>query len=215
MALLCYIVTALGAYLLGSIPSGFLVAKAKGIDIRKVGSGNIGATNVFRILGKPAGVLVTAADTLKGLLAVGVVPHVLYWAFPSASELAYVSREYLAIVAAVFGVLGHNYTFWLWFKGGKGVATTGGVLLALSWAGFLMSAGLWLLVLAVSRYVSLASIAAGVSLPFSVWISGGSPNMIAVFAIIGALAIVKHRANIQRLLNGTEHRVGSGKDSPA
>lgn len=215
MALLCYIVTAIGSYLLGSIPSGFLVAKAKGIDIRKVGSGNIGATNVFRILGRPAGMLVMAADVAKGLVAVGIVPHVLFWAFPSANELAYVSWDYLAVVAGVFAVLGHNYTFWLWFKGGKGVATTGGVLLALSWLGFLLSAVVWLLVLLVSRYVSLASIAAGFSLPFSVWISGGSPTRIAVFAIIGALGIVKHRANIRRLLNGTEHRFGWGKDSPA
>jgi glycerol-3-phosphate acyltransferase PlsY len=215
VAWLCYLVTALGAYLLGSIPSGFLVAKAKGMDIRKVGSGNIGATNVFRTLGKPAGIVVMVADTLKGLLAVGVMPHLLFWTFPSASELAYVSRDYLAVVAGVFAVLGHNYTFWLWFKGGKGVATTGGVLLALSWLGFLLSAGVWVLVLLLSRYVSLASIAAGLFLPFSVWISGGSPTRIAVFAIIGALAIVKHRTNIQRLLNGTEHRFGWGGDPAA
>jgi glycerol-3-phosphate acyltransferase PlsY len=118
-------------------------------------------------------------------------------------------------VAGAFAVLGHNYTFWLWFRGGKGVATTGGVLLALSWAGFLISMGVWLLVAALTRYVSLASIAAGFSLPFSVWISGGSRTLIAVFALIGVLAILKHGTNIRRLLDGTEHRFGSGKGSLA
>ena len=211
----CYAAAALGAYVLGSIPTGFLVAKAKGIDIRTVGSGNIGATNVFRILGRPAGVLVLAADVLKGLLACGLVANLACSLGASAHPPVPVSRDGLSVVAGAFAVLGHNYTFWLWFKGGKGVATTGGVLLALSWAGFLISTGVWLLVAALTRYVSLASIAAGFSLPFSVWISGGSRTLIAVFAVIGVLAVLKHRTNIRRLLDGTEHRFGPGRGSPA
>lgn len=211
----CYAAAALGAYLLGSIPTGFLVAKAKGIDIRTLGSGNIGATNVFRILGRPAGVFVLAMDALKGVLACGLVANLAYSLGASANPPVLVPRDYLSVVAGAFAVLGHNYTFWLWFRGGKGVATTGGVLLALSWAGFLISMGVWLLVAALTRYVSLASIAAGFSLPFSVWISGGSRTLIAVFALIGVLAILKHRTNIRRLLDGTEHRFGSGKGSPA
>ena len=211
----CYAAAALGAYLLGSIPTGFLVGKARGIDIRAVGSGNIGATNVFRILGRPAGVFVLVMDVLKGLLACGLVANLAYSLGASAHPPVLVRRDLLSVVAGAFAVLGHNYTFWLWFKGGKGVATTGGVLLALSWAGFLISMGVWLLVAALTRYVSLASIAAGFSLPFSVWISGGSHTLIAVFAVIGVLAILKHRANIRRLLDGTEHRLGSGRGSPA
>jgi glycerol-3-phosphate acyltransferase PlsY len=209
----CFVAAAVGAYLLGSIPTGFLVAKAKGIDIRTVGSGNIGATNVFRILGRPAGVVVLAVDALKGLLACGWVTHLAGALGAAVTPPVSPDRDYLAIVAGLFAVLGHNYTFWLWFKGGKGVATTGGVLLALSSVGFLMSLGVWLVVVACSRYVSLASIAAGVSLPFSVWVSGGSRTLIATFAVIGLLAIYKHKANIRRLLEGTEHRLGKG--SPA
>ena len=211
----CYAAASLGAYLLGSIPTGFLVGKAKGIDVRTVGSGNIGATNVFRVLGRPAGVFVLAMDGLKGALACGLVANLAYALGASADPPVLLTRDYLSVFAGAFAVLGHNYTCWLWFKGGKGVATTGGVLLALSWAGFLISMGVWLLVAALTRYVSLASIAAGFSLPFSVWISGGSKTLIIVFAIIGVLAIFKHRSNILRLLAGTEHRFGSGKGSPA
>ncbi len=211
----CYAAAALGAYVLGSIPTGFLVGKAKGIDIRSVGSGNIGATNVFRVLGRPAGAFVLAMDGLKGVLACGLVANLAYSLGASANPPVLLRRDTLSVVAGAFAVLGHNYTFWLWFKGGKGVATTGGVLLALSWAGFLISSGVWLLVVALTRYVSLASIAAGFSLPFSVWISGGSTTLIALFAAIGAVAIFKHRSNIRRLLAGTEHRLGSEKGSAA
>ena len=209
----CFIIAAVGAYLLGSIPTGFLVAKFKGVDIRTVGSGNIGATNVFRILGRPAGVFVLAVDALKGLLACGLVTNLACSLGASATPPVQPDRDYVAIVAGLFAVLGHNYTLWLWFKGGKGVATTGGVLLALSSIGFLMSLGVWMVVAACTRYVSLASVAAGVSLPFSVWISGGSRTLIATFAVIGVLAIYKHKGNIRRLLDGTEHRIG--KSSPA
>src|SRR5437660_2247625 len=124
-----YIVTVLGAYLLGSIPTGFLVAKAKHVDIRTVGSGNIGATNVFRYLGIPAGICVLLADALKGWLAVAVAANLLGEVFyPGAGEQ---SRECLRILAGLSVVLGHNYTCWLYFKGGKGIATSVGVLLAL------------------------------------------------------------------------------------
>ncbi len=143
--ILGYILTALGAYLLGSIPFGFLMAKAKGVDIRSVGSGNIGATNAMRVLGKPAGIIVLLMDALKGfgacLLAIIFYNHYFYQfsglhstsdSIPLPSQEG---MEHFAIIAGIFAVLGHNYTCWLKFKGGKGIATTAGVFLALApWA---------------------------------------------------------------------------------
>src|SRR6185436_393293 len=123
MAVLAFILTILTAYLLGSIPTGFLVGKSKGIDIRTVGSGNIGATNAFRILGKAAGISVLAVDAVKGLGAVMVVPPVVVALFPGIAP-----ETYLRITAGLTAILGHNYTCWLYFKGGKGIATSAGVL---------------------------------------------------------------------------------------
>ena len=129
MPVLDYIVVAAVAYLLGSIPTGFLVAKAKGIDIRAVGSGNIGATNAMRVLGKPAGVFVLFVDALKGYAAAKWLPVLIL----NISNIVSVGEiESLSIVAGICVVLGHNYTCWLKFKGGKGIATTAGVYLALA-----------------------------------------------------------------------------------
>ena len=211
MELLSYAIAAIGAYFLGSIPTGFLVARAKGVDIRTVGSGNIGATNVFRILGKPAGVFVLAVDALKGWLACRLVANLAYAWFVGASTAAGVSVEHLSIIAGVFAVLGHNYTCWLRFKGGKGIATSAGVLVALvPWA-LLIIFVVWVIVFTLTRYVSLASISAAFTLPFAVWVTQGSIMLIAITASMSVLAIYKHRGNIQRLLHGTEPRLGSAK----
>jgi glycerol-3-phosphate acyltransferase PlsY len=208
-----YIVVVVVAYLLGSIPTGFLVAKARGIDIRAVGSGNIGATNVFRILGKTAGVFVLLADAAKGWLAVFVVAKlVARWLYPAAGPLA---RDWFAICAGVAVILGHNYTCWLYFKGGKGIATSAGVLVALVPWPLLIILSIWIVVFAFSRYVSLASISASVALPFAAWLVGESTNIILVTAALAALAIYKHKANIQRLLKGTENRIGGKKSWPS
>ena len=207
-----YILTVLLAYLLGSVPTGFLVAKARGIDIRAVGSGNIGATNVFRILGKPAGVIVLLADAAKGWLAVFLLARWLCgWFYPAAGPQA---REWFAICAGVGAILGHNYTCWLSFKGGKGIATSAGVLVALVLTPLLIILAIWIVVFALSRYVSLASICASFALPFAAWLVGQSTTIILVTAGLAALAIYKHKANIQRLIHGTENRIG-GKRSPA
>jgi glycerol-3-phosphate acyltransferase PlsY len=207
-----YILTAVVAYLLGSIPTGFLVGKAKGIDIRTIGSGNIGATNVFRYFGKVAGLLVLLADALKGLLAVLLVPRLSWVAFGApANPLV---REWLEIIAGLAAVLGHNYTCWLRFKGGKGIATSAGVLIALVPYALLIIFGVWILVLALTRFVSLASISASFTLPFATWITGGSFTMIAITAAMAVLAIYKHKSNIQRLLKGTESRFAIKKPSP-
>jgi glycerol-3-phosphate acyltransferase PlsY len=209
VAAFAYIAVAVVSYLLGSIPTGFLVAKGRGIDIRTVGSGNIGATNVFRYLGKPAGVFVLLMDALKGWAAVvGLARLVALLLYPSADAQ---TREWLGVVAGISAILGHNYTCWLHFKGGKGIATSAGVLAALVPTALVIALGIWGVVCVATRYVSLGSIVAAFSLPFLAWLTGASMTMIWVAGIMGALAIYKHKTNIRRLLNGTENRIGSKK----
>lgn len=206
-----HIVTALLAYLLGSVPTGFLMGKARGIDIRTIGSGNIGATNVFRALGTPAGIFVLLADALKGWLAVAVVANICCnWAAPSASAT---SREWFRIVAGFCAILGHNYTCWLYFKGGKGIATSAGVLVALVPYALLIILAIWIVLFVTTRYVSLASICASAALPAATWLTGGSVTLIVITGAMATLAIYKHRANIRRLLAGTENRIGRKKPS--
>ncbi len=190
------------SYLLGSLPAGYLAGMAQGIDVRAQGSGNIGATNVFRVLGTKAGIAVLTVDALKGFVAARWVPALAlhFFAAPGAS------RENLALAAGAASILGHNYTCWLRFKGGKGIATSGGVVLAWAPAACLTAVALWGLVFAASRYVSLASIAAALILPFAVWYWKGSATMTAVMAALSVLAIYKHKANVRRLLDGTENR---------
>lgn len=185
-----FIGSAVGAYLLGSIPTGFLWAKAKGIDIRTVGSGNIGATNVMRVLGKGPGITVLVLDALKG-----VVPVIL--ARPDQT---------LQVVCCVAVIAGHNWTCWLKFKGGKGIATTAGAMLAMLPVPFAWALGVWVAVFGASRYVSLASIAAAVALPAATWWL--KPEFGWITTALGAVAIYKHKSNIQRLLAGTENRIG-------
>lgn len=194
---------ALGAFLLGSIPTGYLVARAKGIDIRQHGSGNIGATNVFRTLGKPLGVLVFFLDALKGFAAVTAA----FAAVPATGD----TGTWAGIVAAVAAIAGHNYTPWLGFRGGKGIATSAGVLLALMPLAVLAIAIVWFTVFQISRYVSVASIAAAVALPVTIAIFwryglGGNAPLLGFTLLISLLAIWRHRSNIQRLMNGTESR---------
>jgi len=205
------IMLVLSSYLLGSIPTGFLVAKAKGVDIRSVGSGNIGATNVFRILGKAAGICVLTADAMKGAFAVAVIA-------PAVERMANWTAPFegnLTALAGICAILGHNYTCWLRFKGGKGIATTAGVFAALAPAAFGIALAAWLVVFAASRYVSLASIVAAVALPLAVWLTGNGALLIGVSTALGALAIYKHKANIERLLAGTENRIGAKPTEPA
>ena len=220
------------AYLLGSIPFGLIVSKSQGIDIREHGSKNIGATNVFRVLGKVPGIITLVVDFLKGLLACWLFPILMMKIFggeagltggadleklnfsftATTSTQAQQTLEWLGIVAGVAAILGHNYTCWLKFKGGKGVATTAGVLAALFPGTFGIALAIWLIVFGASKYVSLASIIAAVSLPVSTWLLKGSTRMIVLAFFLGALAIYKHKANIQRLLHGTENRFGKKKE---
>ncbi len=210
--ILVYLVVAVAAYLMGSIPTGFLVGKAKGIDIRKVGSMNIGATNVFRNLGKGPGIFVMAVDVLKGWVAVCLVtPLIFKVAGPGFGEGA---RDVGLILSAICAVLGHNYTCWLNFKGGKGIATSAGVLVALVPYALLIILAVWVVLVATTRYVSLAAILASFTLPFAAWATHESPTRIVVTSVMAILAIYKHKANIQRLLSGTENKIVFRK-SPA
>lgn len=203
MNFVAYGVIAVVAYLLGSIPTGYLVGKAKGVDLRAAGSGNIGTTNALRILGKPAGIFVLVVDGLKGYTA-------CTWACDAALKLFGIAAdaELYRIVAGVSAVVGHNFTCWLRFRGGKGVATSAGVYFALSPLAAGVALGTWVVVFAISRYVSVASIAAAIALPATVWLTPNSPALRLVTTALGLLVIWKHKGNIGRLLNGTESRVG-------
>jgi glycerol-3-phosphate acyltransferase PlsY len=214
---LAYIITALAAYLLGSIPFGYLVAKAKGVDIRSVGSGNIGATNAMRVLGKPTGIFVLLMDALKGYLACRLLPPLIFntlaphfygLAVFFQGEPVEIQTRFF-VIAGICAVLGHNYTCWLNFKGGKGIATTAGVYLALAPWAVLVSLIVFILVVLLTKYVSVGSITAAIALPVTVWAM--TPHNILlgiVTTALGALAIWKHKGNIQRLRAGTENRIG-------
>ena len=205
MSFLIYLGAALGAYLLGSIPFGFLVAKAKGIDIRSVGSGNIGATNAMRVLGKPAGIFVLLMDALKGYVACTWLVSLVFRCFTFAPEHV----ETLRIVAGICAVLGHNYPCWLKFKGGKGIATTAGVYLALAPWALLIALVVFIVAVVVTRYVSVGSIAAAIALPVTVWVMPPHNLFLGIVTTaLGVLAIYKHKGNIQRLMAGTENRLG-------
>jgi glycerol-3-phosphate acyltransferase PlsY len=192
------------AYLLGSLPFGLYIAKWwKGIDVREHGSGNIGATNVYRVVGAPAGVLVFILDVLKG-----AAPPI----FAAMQGMGVVWQ----VAAGMAAILGHNFSPFLGFKGGKGVSTSLGVLLGVAWRVGFTAWALWAVVVALTRYVSLGSILAAVSLaPLSAWYYPlHSTDNVARFAFClaaGIFSIIKHRANIVRLLHGTENRIGRPK----
>jgi glycerol-3-phosphate acyltransferase PlsY len=201
MTWLIFAGSAVVSYFLGSIPTGFLWAKSRGIDIRKVGSGNIGATNVMRTVGKGPGIAVLVIDALKGFLPVWVAPL----AFSN------VDRLWLQITCCVFVIAGHNWTCWLRFKGGKGVATGAGALLAFLTLPMLCGLGVWLIVFGIWRYVSLASISAAVVVPVATWFLQNDPRLFIFTVVVCAVVIYKHKSNIQRLLAGTENRIGKPK----
>ena len=182
------------AYLVGSIPTGLLLAKAfAGVDIREAGSGNIGATNVYRTLGRKVGLLTLVGDCLKGLIPVA-----------AAYALGFTTPWIALIGLAAF--LGHVYTVFLGFKGGKGVATALGVFLAVSPLAVLGALVVFSLVLFKWRYVSLASISAAAVVPSLVALIDKRPEIVGMSIIIAAMVIWKHRENIKRLRQGTENR---------
>ena len=202
------------AYLLGSIPWGLIVGRSQGIDIRQHGSGNIGATNVWRVLGKKWGAITFAADVLKGLAAVLLAKWIAaHWGYSvearGKATTEFLAADYAGIAAALGCIFGHSFPVWLGFKGGKGVATSLGVIFGMMPSAALIAFALWGVVFKVSGYVSLASIVAAGALPVIVvgllflgWLHGWGHFFFAVAA--GLLVIRRHRDNIQRLMAGTE-----------
>ncbi len=189
----------LSGFILGSIPFGFIVAKAKGVDIRKHGSGNIGATNVMRVVGKKEGILVFVLDFLKGFLPVAYwARFTLFWGLPG-------------VLAALGAVSGHMFTPWLKFRGGKGVATGFGAFVGLAPVPVLCAFGLWLFVLLISRIVSLSSILAAISLPFFLYTFRVQRSFFWFGVVAAVLVIVRHHSNIKRLIRGKEPRIGEKK----
>jgi acyl phosphate:glycerol-3-phosphate acyltransferase len=209
--LLAFFILALAAFLLGSIPTGYLLVRLfRHQDIRAAGSGNIGATNVWRTGGKGLGAATFLLDVLKGCAAVGLGALAARQLIPFAP-----ARDFEAW-AALLAVLGHMFTPWLRFRGGKGVATGFGVFLVAAPAAALAAIALFALIFALTRYVSLASILAAASFPVFAWYfdNGGQPPFFfAVQVAVSLLIIVKHHQNIGRLLQGSESRFGAGKQA--
>jgi glycerol-3-phosphate acyltransferase PlsY len=198
---------ALLGYLIGSVNFAVLVAKKHGIDILKEGSGNPGATNVKRVLGKGPGNLVFALDVLKGFVGTGLPTLVGYIIASQSFAIVIPGDAFIHGVAGFVGtLLGHCFSCFLKFKGGKGVASTIGGLLVLLPLPILIGATLWLIVFVLSRYVSLASLALGVSLPVSCFFLKLGQSQFWFAAAIAAFNLWTHRSNIGRLLNGTENR---------
>jgi len=206
MVPLWYAAIAVLGYLLGSIPAGYLAGRMAGIDIRKLGSGNIGATNVVRVLGKRYGYPVFAVDFLKGLAAVFAATCVA-----KHLDLTERSSQIFGITAGVCCVLGHSFPIWLRFNGGKGVATSLGVIFGLMPVAALIVVGVWLLTFQLSRYVSVASIVAALTLPIMVMLVSHrqqSDNTVVFYfsLCLTAVIILRHRPNLVRLIRGTEPR---------
>lgn len=193
----------LAAYLIGSIPFGLLIAQTKGVDIRTVGSGNIGATNVLRTLGKPLGITCFVLDVLKGFLPA--------FFFPMLGNIV----PTFGILFGAAAILGHNFPVFLKFKGGKGIATSAGVLLGVAPLAVLIGILSWVIVFYTSGYVSLGSIIAALAVVATGWVRVGQTGIItaAALTLLGALAVWRHRANITRLMNGTENKFERNKKS--
>lgn len=189
-----HILVLLIGYVLGSIPFGVLVARARGVDIMKVGSGNTGATNVYRTLGKGPGLIVFILDVMKG-----VVPALIgHWLLKDKS---------FALYAGVAAMAGHSFSPFLKFKGGKGISTGLGALLGSTPLVALSALGAFCVVFAFTRWVSLGSLTAGLVLPIFGYLYGDPKPMLVIYVAICVFVFVKHRANIQRLLAGTEPKL--------
>lgn len=181
-------------YLLGSIPFGLVLTRLAGLgDVRSIGSGNIGATNVLRTGNKKLAAATLVLDALKGTLAVLVAARF---------------GEGAAIAAGFGAFIGHLFPVWIGFKGGKGVATYLGVLIGLAWPGALVFAAAWIVTALLTRYSSLSALIASVIVPVALYVRGDHA-VAALFAVLTVIIFIKHRANIERLLNGTESRIGA------
>jgi len=188
------------SYLLGSVPIGYIYGRARGVDLRKIGSGNIGATNVYRAFGKAPAIIIFWLDVAKGLVAVLIIARLgAGW-------------QYAAIVCGLAAIAGHVTSPFMGFRGGKGVATAVGVFLGLAPVATAICLGIWAALFASFRYVSLGSITGAIALPILIWLldrDGYRTSPVFYFALLVALLVViTHRSNIRRLINGTENRIG-------
>jgi len=189
------------AYLLGSIPFGVLAGRSRGVDVRKHGSGNIGFSNVLRVLGPGPALLVFVADVLKGVIPVlGARWLFRAWSVPSP--------DLWLLAVALAPILGHTFSIFLGFRGGRAVATTLGVLLAMVWQAAAVGLGVWILVVAATRYISAGSIAAAVTVPVYLAIVGVRGEWAVFWTAVGALIILRHIPNLGRLLEGRETKIG-------
>ncbi len=221
----------LAAYVIGATPFGFIIARAKGMDLRKAGSGNVGATNCGRVCGRGWGCLCFALDVAKGMIPV-IVASAMFrtdWAYYDAMAAKFgppqwmptVMQQTAWLLTGCCAIAGHVFSFWLRFRGGKGVATSLGVVLGI-WPFFtaagVVALGVWVIVTLITRYVSLGSIAATLTfLPTFVYLWSVEElwPMATFAAAMVALIILRHRGNVSRLLVGTENKIGSGKKPPA
>lgn len=204
--MLCFVSAGLVAYLIGSFPTGYIAGRLRGIDIRKVGSGNPGATNVTRVLGKKFGYPVFVIDFCKGL-----VPVFLAGAIARRCGLDSFATDLCIALAGIFSVVGHSFPLWLGFKGGKGVATSLGVIFGISWMAAAVALLVWIVTFKISRYVSVASIVAAIALPIAMITllflhNLQSPVLVYFSLFLTGIVIVRHRSNLSRLFSGTEPR---------
>ena len=209
-------IIAIVSYLVGSIPTSIIVAKMRrGIDIRQHGSGNAGGTNVIRVLGWKAGVFVIAMDMAKGLLATMVIARLMYGPIPFENKTPFDDFTVVQIIAGCAAILGHIWTLFAGFKGGKGIATAGGMLIGVAPVEVAVSLGVFAIVFLISHYVSLGSLSAAVAFPLTMFfrenifmVEVPGYNTLIFFSIgISLLIIYTHRSNIKRLLRGTENRI--------
>lgn len=201
-----FALVALIAYFLGSIPSGYIAGRIAGVDVRKVGSGNVGATNVTRVLGKRFGYPVFVVDFAKGLASVAVAVMIA-----KAAQSTPKVVDLCGAGAAIFSVIGHSYPIWLGFKGGKGVATSLGSLFGLHWISAAIVGVVWIVAFQLTRYVSLSSIIAAIALPVTVatmlFLKQLQTPVLLYFTLcLAAIIVLRHRSNLSRLLKGTEPR---------
>ena len=206
------LITAVVSYLIGSVPTAYLLGRLKGIDLRCEGSGNVGATNAFRVLGPGAGALSLFLDIGKGLLAVTVLVNIAVdlaglSGGGEALSLGAGQADWLRVIAGISAIAGHNWTIFLKFKGGKGVATSAGVFLGLAPGAVGLSLLIWLGIVALSGYISLGSMLAALGLPLFIWLLEKKVEF-ALFGLLTAiLVIIRHRSNVERLLKGEENKI--------
>ncbi|MFO7871938.1 MAG: glycerol-3-phosphate 1-O-acyltransferase PlsY [Kiritimatiellia bacterium] len=206
---LIYISAVAVSYFLGAVPTGLLAGRAGGVDIRTSGSGNIGATNVFRVLGARWGVTVLILDIAKGFVPAFFFPIIVSW----LSGPAETGTEF-GMLCGFMAVIGHNWPVYLKFKGGKGVAASLGMLAGIAWISVLWGMGVWIVFTTVTRYVSAGSIAAALTVAVTGWFfhAKEGPLLPAVLTVLAGIVVWRHRKNIIRLMNGTENRIHfSGK----